>query len=117
MLNRPGMHVKCKELQRLSGRFRRRFAAGEGLCRWHRGDRAARAKDNTRTGTAEHSEYYTGDQKVVLRGGRPKLVRHVNGNGRTAQGAELTYFANDDRLLVNGAPDQPVAKSQCHRRA
>jgi lipopolysaccharide export system protein LptA len=68
--------------------------------------------DRTRVGKAEHCEYYTENQKVVLRGGAPEFVDSLKGN---AHGIELTYFANDDRLLVNGSPEQP-AKSRIKRR-
>jgi len=64
------------------------------------------AEDRTRTGTGEHAEYYTGDQKVILRGGKPKLVDSLKG---FIQGEELTYFANDGRLLGSGSPEQPVS--------
>ena len=63
----------------------------------------ARAK--VRTGTSEHSEYYADDGKVILSGGTPLLVDSKD--GRT-QGDQLTWWANDDRLLVNGVPANPV---------
>ena len=63
------------------------------------------APERTRTGTGEHAEYYTDVQKVLLRGGRPKLVDSLKGS---MQGEELTYFANDGRLLGSGSPKQPV---------
>jgi lipopolysaccharide export system protein LptA len=59
----------------------------------------------TRTGTGEHSEYYAGEEKVILNGGRPLLVDSVKGQ---TQGEELTWFANDDRLLVNGVEKKPA---------
>jgi lipopolysaccharide export system protein LptA len=64
---------------------------------------AARAK--VRTGTAEHSEYYADEGKVILSGGNPLLVDTKEGK---TQGVQLTYWANDDRLLVNGVPTSPV---------
>jgi len=64
---------------------------------------SARAK--LRTGTAEHSEYYADDGKVILSGGRPLLVDSKEGK---TQGDQLTWWANDDRLLVNGVPTSPV---------
>ena len=70
------------------------------------------AADRTRTGKADHVEYYTADQKVVLRGGKPEFVDSLKGN---AHGFELIYFSNDDRLLVNGSKDQP-AQSQIRRK-
>jgi lipopolysaccharide export system protein LptA len=70
------------------------------------------AKDRKRTGTGNHAEYYTADQKVILRGPNAKLVDTRDGN---TEGTELTYFANDDRLLVNGAPREP-GKSRIIRK-
>jgi lipopolysaccharide export system protein LptA len=71
-----------------------------------------KSPDRTRTGTSEHAEYYPDEQKVLLKQGQPQLVDSVTG---TTHGDELTYFANDDRLLVNGSAKQP-AKSQYHRK-
>jgi lipopolysaccharide export system protein LptA len=70
------------------------------------------APARTRTGSAEHCEYYSAEQKVVLRGGSPRLVDSKEG---TAQGAELTYFANNDRLLINGSAAKP-AQSRVRQR-
>ena len=61
------------------------------------------ATDRTRTGTGEHAEYYTADERIILRGGQPQMVDSKKGYTR---GAELTYFVNDDRLLVTGSPKQ-----------
>lgn len=63
------------------------------------------AADRTRRGTGEHGEYYVSEEKVILRGGEPQLADSKRGNTR---GAELTYYANDDRLLVTGEPGKPV---------
>ena len=110
-LARPGLGVKSRELRAYLAE------AGSGS----RLDKAIAdgaveivqsAADRTRTGAAEHSEYYTAEQKVILRGGRPQLVDSAKGSTR---GDELTYFANDDRLLVNGAPDRP-ATSRLRRK-
>ena len=62
-------------------------------------------RGKTRTGTSEHAEYYADDGKVILSGGRPLLVDSKE--GRT-QGDQLTWWTNDDRLLVNGVPNSPV---------
>ena len=59
----------------------------------------------TRTGTSEHAEYYVHDGKVILQKGNPQLVDSYKG---TTKGNELTWYANDDRLLVNGADKQLV---------
>ena len=65
------------------------------------------ANDRTRTGTSDHAEYFTDpdNERIVLRGGEPKMVDSRKGFTR---GAELTYFVNDDRLLVSGSPQQPA---------
>ncbi|MGB7723015.1 MAG: LPS export ABC transporter periplasmic protein LptC [Bryobacteraceae bacterium] len=108
LLRRPGLQVKSKELRAyLAGapsgpgadsRLDKAFADGAV-------EIVETAPDRTRTGTGEHAEYYTDVQKVVLRGGRPKLVDSVKGS---MQGDELTYFANDGRLLGSGSPQQPI---------
>jgi lipopolysaccharide export system protein LptA len=63
----------------------------------------------TRTGTSEHAEYYAQEQKVVLNGGRPTLV---DSEAVSTTGSELTWWANNDRLLVNGAEAGPVKGTQ-----
>ncbi len=113
-LTRPGMHVKSSELRAYlaasdaDSRLEKAFADG-GV------EIVGTAKDHVRTGTAEHSEYYTDNQKVVLNGGQPKLVDMLNGALKgSIQAPELTYYANDDRLLGSGGPNQPV-QSRIHR--
>jgi lipopolysaccharide export system protein LptA len=63
------------------------------------------AGPRTRVGTSEHAEYYTDDQKVLLDGGAPLLVDSLKGETR---GRQLTWFANNDRLLVNGVESRPA---------
>ncbi len=57
----------------------------------------------TRTGSAEHCEYYTKTNKVVLNGGSPQMVDSYKG---VTKGRELTYYDNDDRLIVEGEKKQ-----------
>jgi lipopolysaccharide export system protein LptA len=66
----------------------------------------------TRTGTSDHAEYYADEQKVFLDGGDPLLVDSLKGQTR---GKQLTWWANNDRLLVNGADKQP-ADSLIHKK-
>lgn len=58
-----------------------------------------------RTGVGERAEYYLAEEKLVLRGGRPKLIDSERG---TAQGDQLTYYARNDRLLVDGDEVRPA---------
>jgi lipopolysaccharide export system protein LptA len=63
------------------------------------------AAGRTRRGTAEHAEYYVGEQRVLLHGGTPTLVDSLKG---TTTGRRLTYFADRDRLLVDGQERTPA---------
>ena len=63
------------------------------------------ADKRTRTGTSDHAEYYAGEQKVILETGDPLLVDSLKGQTR---GKQLTWWANNDRLLVNGVEDRHV---------
>ncbi|HEX5431919.1 MAG TPA: LPS export ABC transporter periplasmic protein LptC [Bryobacteraceae bacterium] len=68
--------------------------------------------ERTRTGTSEHAEYYAKEGKVILQGGAPLLIDSLR--GRTT-GKQLTWWANSDRLLVNGAENTP-AKSVLRKK-
>ncbi len=107
LLNRPGLDVKAREVRAFladsgaDSRLEKAFAEGAVQI-------VQNSRVGTRTGSAEHGEYHTGEQKVLLKGGQPKLVeRKLDGEQVTTEGQELTYFANDDRLLVNGSPARP----------
>jgi lipopolysaccharide export system protein LptA len=106
-LKRTGLDVKSQELRAYmaeagaSSRLEKALADGAV-------EIVQTANRRTRTGTGGHAEYYTANQKVVMhaeKGGKAKLVDTVSG---TSEGLELTYFANDDRLLGSGAPTEPV---------
>ncbi len=60
----------------------------------------------TRVGTSEHAEYYVDEAKVIMTGGHPLLVDSVK--GQTMAPKQLTWFSNDDRLVVDGAANEPV---------
>ncbi|MBV9082839.1 MAG: LPS export ABC transporter periplasmic protein LptC, partial [Acidobacteriaceae bacterium] len=57
----------------------------------------------TRTGTSEHCEYYTKQNKVILNGGAPQMVDSYKG---ITKGRQLTYYDDDDRLVVEGEKKQ-----------
>jgi lipopolysaccharide export system protein LptA len=57
----------------------------------------------TRTGTGEHCEYYTKQDKVILNGGTPQMVDSYKG---VIKGQELTYFSGEDHLIVDGKKEQ-----------
>lgn len=63
----------------------------------------------TRTSTSEHAEYYADEGKVVLIGGTPLLVDSLKGQTRAPH--QLTWYSNDDRLIVDGADVKNPVKS------
>jgi lipopolysaccharide export system protein LptA len=67
------------------------------------------AQKRTRVGTSEHAEYFAGEEKVILIGGEPLLVDSLK--GQTHAPKQLTWFANDDRLIVDGVDQAKPAKS------
>jgi lipopolysaccharide export system protein LptA len=58
------------------------------------------ADARTRTGTGDHCEYFTKDDKVVLTG-TPQFVDSQKG---VTRGKQLTYYSDDDKLIVEGEP-------------
>ncbi len=67
--------------------------------------------ESTRRGSAEHAEYQVAEGKVVLSGGSAEFFDSRRG---TTKGRELTWFTENDRLLVDGGEGQP-AVSQIRR--
>ena len=109
-LKRAGLDVKSRELKaylKEDGDSSLEKAIADGAV-----DLVQVAAKRSRRGKSEHAEYYAGEEKIVLEGGEPEMVDSVRGATR---GKQLTYFANDDRLLVNGAPDRP-ATTVLHKR-
>lgn len=56
-----------------------------------------------RHGFGERAEYHPEAQKVILEG---EPARVISDRQDTTQGAALTYYLNDDRLLVLGTPQE-----------
>jgi len=104
LLNRAGLQMKATDLRSwlaeegADNRLQKAFADGAVQI-------VQSGPIRTRTGTSEHAEYYTDDDKIVLRGGEPTMNDSLRGNTR---GAELTYYSNDDRLLVIGSDGKPA---------
>lgn len=67
----------------------------------------------SRTGVAQHCEYYPKENKVVLNGGDAKMLDSRKG---TTIGRQLTYWSNSDHVLVEGAPNNPVMSDMNRKR-
>ena len=63
------------------------------------------AADRKRVGTGEHAEYYTDEGKIILTGGEPRMDDTLKGS---TMADKLTYFTDDDRLIVEGTPKKQV---------
>jgi lipopolysaccharide export system protein LptA len=110
-MTRPNMKVKCQDLHAYladsSADSRLEKAYADGTV-----EIIQVAPDRTRTGTAEHAEYFTADQKVILRGGHPQMLDSLGGSQNAP---ELIYTADDGSLQSNGTVSDP-AKSRIVRR-
>jgi lipopolysaccharide export system protein LptA len=71
--------------------------------------------DRTRTSNGDHGEYYTADSRIVIRGNGNEARMVDSKKGEITKAMELTYFSDDDRLIVKGKPAEPV-KSRIHRK-
>jgi lipopolysaccharide export system protein LptA len=111
-LDRPDLHLKSKELHawladsKADSQLEKAFADGAV-------EIAGARKENAYNGNSEHMEYYTAEQKVILNGGTPKLVRTVAGAQTVFTQRELIYFVNDGKLVgAGGARDRIPPKKK-----
>jgi lipopolysaccharide export system protein LptA len=101
-LDRPELRLKAKELRAwladsgADSRLEKAFADGAVEIDGAR-------KEHSYNGSSEHTEYYTGEQKVILNGGTPRMTSTTGGKATTIQQHELLYFLNDGKLVGTGA--------------
>jgi lipopolysaccharide export system protein LptA len=107
VLTRPGLNVKGDELKAFLNPSdsdedsRLNHAISDGNV-----EIVDSRLNRQRTGNGDHGEYYTEEDKVILRGNPAAISDTLKGE---SHGAELTYFTSDDRLLITGSPAKPVA--------
>ena len=65
-----------------------------------------------RTGSSEHAEYYSKEDKVILNGGSPQITDSYKG---VTSGNQITYFSGEDHLIVDGE-NKKVAFTQMKRK-
>lgn len=114
-LVRPNLNVKSQRLRAYlneenatssaespNGEIEKIFAYGKV-------DIVEKGKTRTRTGRGETGEYYTADGKLLLEGGNPLVIDVDRGvEKRRTTGKQLLWYANADRLIVDGSEDKPV---------
>ena len=114
VLNRPGLNVKSADLQAF---LNPKDTKEDSRLNRAVGDGKVEIIDSTplrhRIGRGDHGEYFTADDKVILRGNLADLYDSIKKD--ESHGTELTYFTTDDRLLIKGAPSKPV-DSRLHRK-
>jgi lipopolysaccharide export system protein LptA len=113
-LNRPNMKVTAHQIKAFlndsssDSSLDRAFADGNVVI-------VQNSPNRTRTGTAQHAEYYTADQKVILVEGHPQMAEAANGVPKgVVKGTKLTYYANDDRLVADGTKNHRVVTTIHH---
>lgn len=108
VLTRPGLTVNSRDLQAFlkpadsDSSLDKAFA--DGAVKIVSVSTAGKTT-RTRIGTSEHAEYYADEQKVILQKGQPLLVDNVKGNTAAQQ---LTWWANNDRLVGEGEAGKPA---------
>lgn len=107
-LERPELHLKSKELHawladsKADSQLEKAFADGAV-------EISGARRENAYNGASEHAEYYTAEQKVILNGGAPQLLRTVGGRPPTVvKQQQLIYFVNDGKLLGTGAANDRI---------
>jgi lipopolysaccharide export system protein LptA len=110
LMTRPGLQVKGEEIRAYlssnensqsnwegpNGGLEKAFADGKV--------EIVETKDiKSRQGWGDHAEYYVGEARLVLEGTRPRMVDLLAGvPQRTTEGKQMVWFANNDRLIVDG---------------
>lgn len=113
-LERPNMDLKSQQLKAWfrdekdskgqGGSSLDRMFADGGVVVVERGPKAAK------TGSADHGEYYPGEERMVLSGGNPVVTDRKRGATR---GNVITWLVSQDRLIVDNTGSGP-AVSRIH---
>jgi LPS export ABC transporter protein LptC len=122
-LTRPGLAVKGERVraylleentqvnnEQPSGEIEKIFA-------YEKVDIVEKGADRTRLGKGEIAEYYTADGKLLLEGGRPEMIELIKGvEQRRTSGRQLLWYANADRLIVDGDEKKPVLSTLTRKK-
>ena len=123
VMNRPNLEVKANRLRAYldeedAEKFNEQPAGGvEKIFSYGDVRIVETGKNRVRKGSGETSEYYTADGKLVLEGGKPEMVDIVKGvEQRRTTGKQLTWFADNDKLIVDGEEKKPAVSNLQRKR-
>jgi len=109
VMSRPDLNVVAREIRAFlkdsSSDSSLDKAFADGAVKIDSTSPTSNGQKRKRTGTSEHSEYYADEGKVIMQGGQPLLVDSVKGK---TTGKQLTWWSNNDRLLVDGEESKPA---------
>jgi len=106
-----GVRLVRRQTTVTSARLIAHLAEGDGTSRLERADAEGAveivqaAPERLRRASAEHAAYQADEEKIVLWGGEPMFSDSLRGITR---GRQLTWFPDDDRLLVEGGAERPA---------
>ncbi len=106
-----GIRMVRRQTTVTAARLIAHLAEGDGASRLERADAEGAveivqaAPDRMRRASAEHAVYQADEEKIVLWGGEPLFRDSLRGATR---GRQLTWFPDDDRLLVEGGAERPA---------
>jgi lipopolysaccharide export system protein LptA len=117
-MTRPGLNVRCERMraylaeenaesssEQPGGEVEKIFANGKV-------DIVEKSGDRTRLAKGESSEYYTADGRLLIEGGKPEAIDIVKGvEQRRSTGRQIQWFANAERLIVDGDEKKPVVST------
>ncbi len=122
-LTRPGLQVKGERLRAYlaeeNTQVNNEQPGGEieKIFAYDKVDIVEKGAERTRFGKGEVAEYYTADGKLLLEGGKPEMVEFVKGvEQRRTTGRQLVWFANADRLIVDGEEKKPVLSTLTRKK-
>ncbi len=123
ILSRPGLEVQSNQLRAYldeddSERFNEQPSGGIEKAFAYGAVRIVETgTQRVRKGNGETGEFYTADSKLVLEGGKPEMVDLVKGvEQRRTTGKQLTWFANNDKIIVDGQEQKPALSTLQRKR-
>lgn len=123
VMSRPGLEVQSNQLRAYldeddSERFNEQPSGGiEKIFAYGAVRIVETGAQRVRRGTGETGEFYSADGKLILEGGKPEMIDIVKGvEQRRTTGKQLTWFANNDKIIVDGQEQKPALSTLQRKR-